>query len=79
MSIYKRKKIFCYLLLYGFDELLVTACKNAKSWFNFISTSRTYKKYRNKTNITETLAQTFPVAVVTETGLPDSVTGKFET
>ena len=33
----------------------------------------------NKTNITETLAQTFPVAVVTETGSPDSVTGKFET
>ena len=29
--------------------------------------------------MTETLAQTFPVAVVTETGSPDSVTGKFET
>ena len=26
--------------------------------------------------MTETLAQTFPVAVVTETGSPDSVTGK---
>ena len=33
----------------------------------------------NKINMTETLAQTFPVAAVTETGLPDSVTGKFET
>ena len=33
----------------------------------------------NETNMTETLAKTFPVAVVTETGLPDSVTGKFET
>ena len=29
--------------------------------------------------MTETLAQTFPVAAVTETGVPDSVTGKFET
>ena len=29
--------------------------------------------------MTETVAKTFPVAVVTETGLPDSVTGKFET
>ena len=29
--------------------------------------------------MTETLAKTFPVAVVTETDLPDSVTGKFET
>ena len=33
----------------------------------------------NETNMTETLAKTFPVAVVTETDLPDSVTGKFET
>ena len=33
----------------------------------------------NKTNMTETLAQTFLVAVVIETGLTDSVTGKFET
>ena len=29
--------------------------------------------------MTETLAKTFPVTVVTETGSPDSVTGKFET
>ena len=29
--------------------------------------------------MTKTLAKTFPVAVVTETGNPDSVTGKFET
>ena len=29
--------------------------------------------------MTETLAKTFPVAVVIETGLPDSITGKFET
>mgnify|MGYP000968095382 CR=1 FL=1 len=29
--------------------------------------------------MTEILAKTFPVAVVTETGKPDSVTGKFET
>ena len=44
-----------------------------------MSTSRTYKKFRNVTILTETLAYTFPVAVVTETGKPDSVTGKFET
>ena len=29
--------------------------------------------------MTKNLSKTFPVAVVTETGLPDSVTGKFET
>ena len=29
--------------------------------------------------MTETLANTFPVAVVIETGLTDSITGKFET
>ena len=29
--------------------------------------------------MTKTLAQTFPVAVVIEAGLPDSITGKFET
>ena len=37
------------------------------------------KKFRNVTNMTETLAKTFPVTVVTETGSPDSVTGKVET
>ena len=35
--------------------------------------------YLNETIITETLAKTFPIASVTETGSPDSVTGKFET
>ena len=35
--------------------------------------------YLNETIMTKTLAQTFPVAVVIETGLPDSVTRKFET
>lgn len=35
--------------------------------------------YLNEAIITKTLAKTFPVAVVTKTGLPDSVTGKFET
>ena len=35
--------------------------------------------YLNEAIITKTLAKTFPVAVVTETGLPDSVTRKFET
>ena len=29
--------------------------------------------------MTKNLSKTFPVAVVTETGKPDSVTGKFET
>ena len=29
--------------------------------------------------MTETLAKTFPLAVVIETGLTDSITGKFET
>ena len=33
----------------------------------------------NEINMTETLAKTFPVAVVIETGSPDSITGKFET
>ena len=33
----------------------------------------------NLNNMTKTLAQTFPVAVVIEAGLPDSITGKFET
>ena len=33
----------------------------------------------NEINMTETLAKTFSVAVVIETGLPDSITGKFET
>ena len=37
------------------------------------------KKFRNVTNMTETLANTFPVAAVIEAGLTDSITGKFET
>ena len=35
--------------------------------------------YLNETIMTKTLAQTFPVAVVIETGFPVSITGKFET
>ena len=45
----------------------------------YVYTKNLYKQFRNETIITENLDSTFPVAVVTETGLPDSVTGKFET
>ena len=45
----------------------------------YVYVQNVYKQFRNVTIITETLDYTFPVAVVTETGKPDSVTGKFET
>ena len=45
----------------------------------YVYVQNVYKQFRNVTTITETLDYTFPVAVVTETGKPDSVTGKFET
>ena len=45
----------------------------------YVYVQNVYKQFRNESIITETLDSTFPLAVVTETGLPDSVTGKFET
>lgn len=45
----------------------------------YVYVQNVYKQFRNVTTITETLDYTFPVAVVKETGKPDSFTGKFET